>query len=106
MTDDDDQTPSRTPLDEFGRRLDRARKEHAPPPEAASGRSSALGVAFRISTEFVAAVVVGGGMGWLFDRWLGTGPWLFLAFLILGIAAAFMNVARLAREMNQPPEAP
>ena len=33
------------------------------------------------------AIVIGGGAGWLLDRWLGTEPWLFLVFLGFGIVA-------------------
>ena len=42
------------------------------------------------------AIVIGGGAGWLLDRWLGTAPWLFLAFLGFGIAAGLRNVVRAA----------
>ena len=63
-------------------------------------RSSVLGKAFRLSTELVAGVFVGGIFGWLLDRWLGTLPLFLLVFLLLGIAAGFLNVIRAAREMG------
>ncbi|MGA7326639.1 MAG: AtpZ/AtpI family protein [Rhodomicrobium sp.] len=63
-------------------------------------RSSALGKAFRLSTELVAGVFVGGFLGWLLDRLLGTLPLFLVIFLLLGIAAGFMNVIRAAREMS------
>ena len=72
------------------------------PPQAAVGRGNALGVAFRIATELVAGVVVGGGIGWLLDRWIGTRPFLFLLFLGLGVAAGMINVFRSAYRMNRP----
>ena len=59
-----------------------------------SSDPSALGRAFRMSTEFVAGVVAGGGLGWLFDRWLGTSPWGLIVFLMLGFAAGIYNVMR------------
>jgi len=37
-------------------------------------------------------------MGWLFDRWLGTTPWLLLVMLFLGIAVAFRNIIRISQE--------
>ena len=53
------------------------------------------------------AIVIGGGAGWLLDRWLGTAPWLFLVFLGLGIVAGLRNVVRAASavaETDSPPE--
>jgi ATP synthase protein I len=62
--------------------------------EGSSSGPSALGRAFRMSTEFVAGVIAGGGLGWLFDRWLGTSPWGMIVFLMLGFAAGVYNVMR------------
>ena len=42
------------------------------------------------------AIVIGGGAGWLLDRWLGTDPWLFLVFLGFGVVAGLRNVVRAA----------
>ncbi len=62
--------------------------------EESSSGPSALGRAFRMSTEFVAGVIAGGGLGWLFDRWLGTSPWGLIVFLMLGFMAGIYNVMR------------
>ncbi len=62
--------------------------------EDSSSGSSALGHAFRMSTEFVAGVIVGGGLGWLIDRWLGTSPWGLIVFLMLGFLAGIYNVMK------------
>ncbi len=58
---------------------------------------SALGLAMRVSVELVSALAIGVFVGWLLDRWLGTGPWLMLVFILLGGAAGILNVYRLAR---------
>jgi ATP synthase protein I len=52
------------------------------------------------------AIVIGGGAGWLLDRWLGTAPWLFLVFLGFGIVAGLRNVVRAASAVagNDPPD--
>ncbi len=63
--------------------------------ESTSGPSS-IGRAFRMSSEFVAGVIAGGGLGWLFDRLLGTSPWGLIVFLLLGFAAGTFNVVRAA----------
>jgi ATP synthase protein I len=83
--------------DDFDARLKRARGDERP---AAGPGPSLLGLAFRLATELVAGVAVGFLIGWLLDRWLGTAPWLTLAFFALGVAAGFTNVVRTARQMN------
>ncbi len=76
------------------------RREAAPGPrqrvEDSTSGPSAIGRAFRLSTEFVAGVIAGGGLGWLFDRLLGTSPWGLIVFLLLGFAAGTFNVVRAA----------
>ena len=62
--------------------------------EESSSDPSALGRAFRMSTEFVAGVIAGGGLGWLLDRWLGTSPWGLIVLLMLGFVAGIYNVMR------------
>ena len=44
----------------------------------------------------VAAVAVGGLIGWQCDRWFHTSPFLLILFLALGTAAGFWTVYRLA----------
>ena len=53
-----------------------------------------LGMGMRIGTELVAAMIVSVGLGWLLDRWLGTRPWLMVAFFFLGAGAGILNVYR------------
>ncbi|MGI9420257.1 MAG: AtpZ/AtpI family protein, partial [Geminicoccaceae bacterium] len=67
----------------------------------AERRGNALGLAFRITTELVAGVVVGGLIGWQLDRWLDTSPVLLLVFFGLGVAAGILNVVRTAHEMQR-----
>ncbi|HEX4113183.1 MAG TPA: AtpZ/AtpI family protein [Stellaceae bacterium] len=64
-----------------------------------SGRD-ALGLAFRISLELVVAVIVGAGIGWALDRWLGTRPWGMIILFFLGIAAGLVNVYRAITGMG------
>jgi ATP synthase protein I len=51
---------------------------------------------FRLSSELVAGVVVGAGLGWIIDRLLGISPWGLIVFLLLGFAAGVLNVMRTA----------
>jgi len=52
----------------------------------------------RVLTELIAGIAGGGLMGWCFDTWLGTKPWLLLVMLFLGIAVAFRNIIRISQE--------
>jgi ATP synthase protein I len=88
-------------LRELERKLEPGGGESGSMSEEERGRrSSALGKAFRLSTELVAGVFVGGFIGWLIDRWLGTLPLFLVVFLLLGIAAGLLNAVREARKMG------
>src|SRR4051795_10653939 len=51
---------------------------------------------FRLSSELVAGVLVGAGLGWLVDKGLGTLPWGVFVLALLGFAAGVWNVMRQA----------
>jgi F0F1-type ATP synthase assembly protein I len=40
-----------------------------------------------MGVELLAATLTWAGIGWLLDRWLGTGPWLLGAGAVVGNAA-------------------
>jgi ATP synthase protein I len=44
----------------------------------------------------VGGVIVGAGLGWLIDYGLGTSPWGFIVFLMLGFAGGVLSVMRSA----------
>jgi ATP synthase protein I len=52
----------------------------------------------RVLGELIGAPAGGALIGWLFDSWLGTSPWLLLAMLFTGIGVAFRNIIRLSNE--------
>ena len=57
---------------------------------------NAMGLAFRVLSEFVAAVIVGAFIGWWIDHVAGTAPAFLITFLLMGAAAGFWNVYRTA----------
>src|SRR2546428_10174547 len=62
----------------------------------AAADPSAIARGFRLSTELVAAVVVGAAIGWLVDRWLGISPLGVIVVLLLGFAARVSHRMRAA----------
>jgi ATP synthase protein I len=63
---------------------------------SANADPSALARGLRLSAEFVAGILVGAGVGWLLDRWLGTSPWGMFVLLLFGFAAGVLNMMRAA----------
>ena len=51
---------------------------------------SALGL------EMALSVVIGMGIGYYLDRWLGTEPWLLIVWIGLGFAAGVRSLYRAA----------
>jgi ATP synthase protein I len=58
--------------------------------------SNGMAYAVKISSEFIAGVVVGAALGWLIDKLFDTGPWGLIIFLLLGFCAGVLNVLRSA----------
>lgn len=57
-----------------------------------------LGQAVRIGTELLAALIVGGGLGWVVDTYLlDSTPWGLVAGLMFGAAAGVRNAYRSAQ---------
>ena len=63
------------------------------------GRGMAYGM--RMAAELVAAIIVGGIIGWGLDWVLGSKPWMFLLFFVLGFAAGVLNVVRSYERMQR-----
>jgi ATP synthase protein I len=77
--------------------------EPAAADSGARSRDSGQGRAWRLATEFVAGILVGGAIGWFFDSWLGTTPWGLIVFLMLGFAAGVLNALRTAGLVRESP---
>ncbi|PWJ92614.1 MULTISPECIES: AtpZ/AtpI family protein [Mesorhizobium] len=64
--------------------------------DAKAGSAAGYGQAVKLSSEFIAGVVVGAGIGWIIDRMAGTSPLGLIVFLLLGFGAGVLNVMRSA----------
>jgi ATP synthase protein I len=59
-----------------------------------TGDSTATGKALRAATDLVAALFVGGFLGYWLDRWLHTKPLFMIVMFFAGFAAGFLNIYR------------
>lgn len=55
--------------------------------------------------EAVFAIPIGGLIGWLADRWLGTDPWLGMVGLGIGFAAFVRSLFRLRKLVEEEAQA-
>jgi len=99
VTDDLDNL--KTKLDAADHEADRVDIAHASE-SAVPSNSNMTGDAMRLAIDLVAAVMIGGLVGYFADQWLGTTPWFLLIFLILGVAAGFRNFYVFAGNLLRP----
>jgi ATP synthase protein I len=59
---------------------------------------SVVGIQLAVST------IVGAGIGYLLDRWLGTEPWLLVLFFVIGTIAGFREMIRTVSRASQDEE--
>lgn len=91
-------------LSDLDERLDRVKAQRdaeARVDRDAEMRGRGMAYGMRMAAELVAAVFVGGFIGWGLDWVLGTRPWLFLLFFLLGFAAGVLNVMRAYERMQR-----
>jgi len=56
---------------------------------------------FKISTEIVAALIIGVGIGLIVDNYFATKPFGLIIFFILGALAGFLNIYRVMRRIEK-----
>ena len=66
-----------------------------------NNQPASLGMALKLSTEMVAAVLVGTIIGFILDSWFDSKPWLIIIFFFVGAAAGITNVIRSAKLMQK-----
>ena len=58
-----------------------------------------LSIAMRIGVELVAALIVGGGLGYLADSYFNSSPIGILIGVFVGMSAGLLNVYRTASRL-------
>ena len=92
MVDDDK-------IKELKERIETAKSSNTSPNK--KNKDSGAGFGFKISTEIIAALVVGVGIGLIVDKYLGTKPFGLIIFFIFGALAGFLNVYRVMRRIEK-----
>lgn len=58
------------------------------------------GVAYAAAISLFFSVATFLGLGYLLDRWLGTGPWLLVAGIVLGSALGLYEFVRITSKIT------
>jgi ATP synthase protein I len=104
MTEDRDESLEKRRA-QLGNELSRMRSEvegNDPQERRAKDSRKGYAQAMKLSSEFIAAIIVGGFLGWLVDRFVGTAPWGMIVLLLLGFCAGVLNVMRSAGLAAKP----
>ena len=99
MTDKDDAA-----LAELGKRVRSAQDKRAALDKSAQPRydgAGGIGIGVRVLVDFISGIVVGGGIGWALDYWLGSRPWGIIVFGLFGFIAGLLNVIRTANRTKK-----
>ena len=89
------------PLDRLGERISAAKEAHAPKRGKGSEKYTVGSIAWRMVTELVVGVLVGGAMGWGLDSLFGTLPIFLIVMGLLGFAAGVRTMMRSADEITR-----
>ena len=99
----EDGDSGRSVTDDLASRIARAKAERPvikPAAEAQGSGMQGANRAYRLASEFVAAIIVGAGLGYGVDLLFGTRPWATIILLLLGFCAGVLNIVRATAEMN------
>ncbi len=87
------------PLDRLGERIAAAKEARSPKRGKGSEKYTVGSIAWRMVTELVVGVLVGGAMGWGLDSLFGTLPIFLIVMGLLGFAAGVRTMMRSADEI-------
>ncbi len=97
ISEDELASISRSLEQRLDRKLELREAQERPRPD-----NTGMAAALRMSTDFVAAILVGAAIGFGIDKLVGTAPWGMIFFLMLGFCAGVLNVLRTAGRISDP----
>jgi ATP synthase protein I len=65
------------------------------------GIMKGIGVAWALPFELIVPVIVGGGIGYLLDRWLHTAPLFLLIIGFVGFGVGLRNMLKAASSLDK-----
>lgn len=65
------------------------------------GTMKAIGVAWTLPFELVVPMILGGGIGYLLDRWLHTAPLFLLIIGFAGFGVGLRNMLKTASSLDK-----
>jgi F0F1-type ATP synthase assembly protein I len=77
------------------KRIDNALAKEGEKKTTLNNNQNLLNTFSKVATELLAGLLIGGGIGWTIDKWLGTNPWFLVIFFLLGGAAGILNLWRV-----------
>ena len=86
-------------LDELSKKIDDVDNKKSTIKNVKNEGGASFG--FKISTEIIAALVVGVGIGLIVDNYFNTKPIGLIIFFIFGALAGFLNVYRVMRRIEK-----
>lgn len=87
-------------LNELEKRIKAAKGEDTQStPEGKDYRGAELG--WRMVTELVTGIALGGGIGYAIDYYAGTTPFALIAFVLLGFAAGIKTMLNTAKAYQE-----
>lgn len=89
------QSPQDARLDSLEERLARAQAKEAERKGEAPKADANEQLGHRVLSTLLGGLLGGALLGWLFDRWFGTGHVLLVVMMVLGIVGAFWSIFKL-----------
>ena len=86
-------------LEELNKKIDSLEKKNNE--KSSPKKESGAGFGFKISTEIIAALVVGVGIGLIVDNYFNSKPIGLIIFFIFGALGGFLNVYRVMRRIEK-----
>jgi len=88
--------PEDARLDSLEQRLERAEATEAKRTGRAPAADANEQLGNRVLSLLIGGLVGGTLIGWLLDRWLGTGPILLITLMVLGTIGGFWSIIKMS----------
>jgi len=95
-TGQEPKSPQDARLDSLDERLQRAQAKEAERTGQAHKADANEQLGQRVLSTLLGGLLGGTLIGWLLDRWLGTGPVLLIVLMVLGTVGGFWSIIKLS----------